>query len=116
MGGKNAIVIDDDADLDEAIDGVLRSAFGFAGQKCSACSRLIVVERVADAVIERLVEAAASYRIGPATDPGTRIGPVIDADSQARLLSRIRNPGTGARALFVGHAPDGGHFVAPGHL
>ncbi len=69
MGGKNAIIIDDDADLDEAVAGVVKSAFGFQGQKCSACSRCVVLEGVYDAFLDRLVEATRSLTIGPAEDP-----------------------------------------------
>ena len=61
MGGKNAIIIDDDADLDEAVPHVLISAFGFQGQKCSACSRVIVLDAIYDQFIDRLVKAAKSY-------------------------------------------------------
>jgi RHH-type proline utilization regulon transcriptional repressor/proline dehydrogenase/delta 1-pyrroline-5-carboxylate dehydrogenase len=114
MGGKNAIVVDDDADLDEAVVGVLRSAFGFAGQKCSACSRALVVDAVYDAFVSRLVAAAAAFSVGPAHEPGTAIGPVVDADAQARLLGAIEAPG--ARKLFVGAAPSGGWFAPPAIL
>ncbi|MDG3008030.1 L-glutamate gamma-semialdehyde dehydrogenase [Paludisphaera mucosa] len=86
MGGKNAIIVDDDADLDEAVVGVLQSAFGYAGQKCSACSRVVVLEGVYDAFVARLAEAGKSLRVGPAADPDTFVGPVIDADAQKRIL------------------------------
>ena len=69
MGGKNAIIVDDDADLDEAVLGVLKSAVGFAGQKCSACSRVIPVGTATTSFIERLVKAAESVVQGPAHDP-----------------------------------------------
>jgi RHH-type proline utilization regulon transcriptional repressor/proline dehydrogenase/delta 1-pyrroline-5-carboxylate dehydrogenase len=114
MGGKNAIVIDDDADLDEAVIGVLRSAFGFAGQKCSACSRALVVDGAYDAFVSRLVAAADSFAVGPAHEPATAIGPVADADAQARLLAAMEAPG--ARRLLVGKAPSGGWFVPPAIL
>jgi RHH-type proline utilization regulon transcriptional repressor/proline dehydrogenase/delta 1-pyrroline-5-carboxylate dehydrogenase len=114
MGGKNAIVIDDDADLDEAVIGVLRSAFGFAGQKCSACSRALVVDGAYDAFVSRLVAAADSFAVGPAHEPATAIGPVADADAQARLLAAMEAPG--ARRLLVGRAPSGGWFVPPAIL
>ena len=78
LGGKNAIIIDDDADLDEAIRQVINSAFAFQGQKCSACSRVIVVEPIYEKFIERLVQAADSIAIGPAEDPAYFMGPVID--------------------------------------
>lgn len=78
MGGKNAVIIDSDADLDEAVVGVVYSAFGYQGQKCSACSRVIVLEANYDTFVERLIEAARSLKIGPAEDPENRVGPVID--------------------------------------
>ena len=79
MGGKNAIIIDDDADLDEAVPHVLYSAFGFQGQKCSACSRVIVLDAVYDRFVERLVKAARVYRVGPSEDPANTMGAVSDA-------------------------------------
>src|SRR5205814_6999179 len=85
MGGKNAIIIDDDADLDEAVVGVLQSAFGYAGQKCSACSRVVVLDGVHDAFVARLVDAARALPVGPAEDPDTAIGPVIDARARQRI-------------------------------
>ena len=86
MGGKNAIIIDDDADLDEAVVGVLTSAYGYAGQKCSACSRAIVLDAVYDTFLNRLVEAAKALPIGPAEDPDTAINAVIDAEARDRIL------------------------------
>src|SRR5205807_3645090 len=77
MGGKNAILVDDDADMDEAVHGVAASAFGYQGQKCSACSRVIVPAALHDAFLERLVEATRSLRVAPAEDPGSFVGPVI---------------------------------------
>ena len=95
MGGKNAIVVDDDADLDEAVVGVIHSAFGYAGQKCSACSRVIVLEGIYEAFLARLVEAARAVKVGPADDPETEVGPVIDADARAhhRLPANRRRRG-----------------------
>ncbi len=81
MGGKNAIIVDEDADLDEAVAGVVTSAFGYQGQKCSACSRAIVLAEVYDAFLPRLIEATKSLPLGPAEDPGSRIGPVIDQEA-----------------------------------
>src|SRR5262249_23432635 len=86
MVGKNAILVDEDADLDEAIGGVVDSAFGYAGQKCSAGSRVIVPAPLYDAFLKRLVEATRSLTIGPAEDPGSYVGPVIDEEAQGRLL------------------------------
>ncbi|MDC0261937.1 L-glutamate gamma-semialdehyde dehydrogenase, partial [Planctomycetaceae bacterium] len=90
MGGKNAIIIDDDADLDEAVQGVIHSAFGYAGQKCSACSRVIVLEKVYDQFVKRLVDAAKSLKVGPAEEPGVAYGPVIDKEALAKIQEYIK--------------------------
>jgi RHH-type proline utilization regulon transcriptional repressor/proline dehydrogenase/delta 1-pyrroline-5-carboxylate dehydrogenase len=90
MGGKNAIIIDDDADLDEAVLQVLYSAFGFQGQKCSACSRVIVLDAIYDRFVERLVKAASSIHIGPSEDPSNYMGPVADATLQKNVNDYIR--------------------------
>ncbi len=89
LGGKNAVIIDDDADLDEAVAGVVQSAFGYAGQKCSAASRIIVLNNVYDAFLERLSQAAKSLVIGPAWEPHTFVGPVIESDAQERIMRYI---------------------------
>ncbi len=78
MGGKNATIVDTDADFDEAVKGVVYAAFGYAGQKCSASSRCIVLDAVYDRFVPRLVEAARSIQVGPADEPGTFVPPVID--------------------------------------
>lgn len=78
MGGKNAVIVDSDADLDEAIKGVVYSAFGYAGQKCSAASRCLVLAPVYEHFVTRLVEAARSVQVGPADDCGTFVPPVVD--------------------------------------
>jgi RHH-type proline utilization regulon transcriptional repressor/proline dehydrogenase/delta 1-pyrroline-5-carboxylate dehydrogenase len=114
MGGKNAIIIDDDADLDEAVVGVLQSAFGYAGQKCSACSRVIVLEGVHDAFLARLVEAAKTLPVGPADDPDTVIGPLIDADARKRVQEYARLAASEGRIVLEGEVAglaDRGHFV-----
>ncbi|WP_419787526.1 proline dehydrogenase family protein [Pseudodesulfovibrio sp.] len=89
MGGKNAIIIDDDADLDEAVLGVLYSAFGFQGQKCSACSRVIVLDSIYDRFVGRLTEAAKSIKLGPAEDPANYMGPVADRAAQKNVLHYV---------------------------
>ena len=116
MGGKNAILIDADADLDEAVVGVIHSAFGYAGQKCSACSRVIVLAEIYDAFVARLVEAAKAVEVGPADDPQTMVGPVIDADARSRILDYHRIAATEGRVVFQGDAgslADQGYYVAP---
>ncbi|MFO0830037.1 MAG: proline dehydrogenase family protein [Phycisphaerales bacterium] len=86
MGGKNAVIIDASADLDEAVLGVRQSAFGFCGQKCSACSRAIVVDSAYDTFLERIVGATKALVVGDPLEPGTDIGPVID-DGAARKIA-----------------------------
>ncbi|MFQ6029875.1 MAG: aldehyde dehydrogenase family protein, partial [Dehalococcoidia bacterium] len=87
MGGKNAIIVFPDADLDETVLGILQSAFSHAGQKCSACSRVLVHRQIYRRLAQRLVAAARSLPIGPADDPGTIINPVIDSTARERILS-----------------------------
>lgn len=89
MGGKNAIIVDNDADLDEAVVGVMQSAFGYAGQKCSACSRVIVLADAYDEFLSRLTEATRSLKVGPTERPDSDIGPVIDEESATRILRYI---------------------------
>jgi RHH-type proline utilization regulon transcriptional repressor/proline dehydrogenase/delta 1-pyrroline-5-carboxylate dehydrogenase len=111
MGGKNALIIDNDADLDEALPAALYSAFGFAGQKCSALSRLIVLDDVYDHFVERFISAAATYPIGDPAQPGTVIGPVIDADAQKKILGLIEQGKKEAKLAWQGKAPTEGYFV-----
>src|ERR1700736_2489216 len=89
MGGKNAVIIDADADLDEAIVDTIYSAFGYQGQKCSACSRLIILEEIYPRAMERLLNAAASLRVGNPEEPGITVGPVIDGTAYKRILEYI---------------------------
>jgi RHH-type proline utilization regulon transcriptional repressor/proline dehydrogenase/delta 1-pyrroline-5-carboxylate dehydrogenase len=116
MGGKNAIIIDADADLDEAVQGVVKSAFGFQGQKCSACSRVIVLPSIYDSFLERLIAATRTLVVGPAEEPATDIGPVIDSQSQRKILDYIDIGRAEARevlAVNVDHLAAQGHFVGP---
>lgn len=114
MGGKNALVVDSGADLDEALPAIVHSAFGFAGQKCSALSRLIVVESVYERVIERLAGCAATLQVGSPELATTHIGPVIDRAAQQRLLAMTDEAQASARLLWRGEAPnDGGWYVPP---
>ncbi|PTY05790.1 L-glutamate gamma-semialdehyde dehydrogenase [Opitutaceae bacterium EW11] len=118
MGGKNAIVVDNDADLDEAIPAVLASAFGFSGQKCSALSRLIVLDGVYERFVGRLLAACDSCPIGDPAEPGTVIGPVIDADAKEKILRLIEQGKREARLAWQGTIPTelartGGYYVPP---
>ncbi len=85
MGGKNALIVDASADLDEAVLGARQSAFGFQGQKCSACSRAIVLESAHDDFVRRLLEATKALVVGDPADPATDIGPVIDAEAAGNI-------------------------------
>lgn len=113
MGGKNAIIVDADSDLDEAVQGVIHSAFGFQGQKCSACSRVIVHDLCYDDFKTRLVEATRSLVIGPADDPAHSVGPVIDAEAQRKIESYIELGKEEGKLLIQREAPAGGNFVGP---
>jgi len=127
MGGKNAIIIDRTADLDEAVPGVLYSAFGYQGQKCSACSRLIVLESVYDELMPKLIESARSLRVGPADSPGTDVGPVINERAYRSILEYIaaaRRQGARTLLSFDPEAHDGeqphsdadGYYIGPAIL
>lgn len=113
MGGKNGIVVDESADLDQAVAGVVHSAFGYSGQKCSACSRVIVVESVYNTFVTRLVEAARSLNIGPAEIPSTQVGPVIDANARDRIREYIEKGRAEAKVALEMPAPDNGYFIGP---
>jgi RHH-type proline utilization regulon transcriptional repressor/proline dehydrogenase/delta 1-pyrroline-5-carboxylate dehydrogenase len=113
MGGKNAMIIDTDADLDEAVDGVVYSAFGFSGQKCSACSRLIVLADVYDKFVNRLLEATRSITVAHAEDPKAYLGPVVDEEAYMRIQKTIADAKNQHELLYQGDAPAGGYFVPP---
>jgi RHH-type proline utilization regulon transcriptional repressor/proline dehydrogenase/delta 1-pyrroline-5-carboxylate dehydrogenase len=116
MGGKNAAIIDDDADLDDAIPAALHSAFGYQGQKCSALSRLILLPQNHDRALERLIEAARSLTVGLPEDPGTVLGPVIDQAAFDRIRQYIELGKREARLVFEGSVPaslSGGWFIPP---
>src|SRR5207244_10833638 len=110
----NAMIVDFDADLDETIVDSIYSAFGYQGQKCSALSRLIVLEENYDRVIERLLSAAASLRIGNPEEPGIVVGPVIDEAAYRRILDYIEIGKTEATLAYQAKAvPPHGYFVPP---
>jgi RHH-type proline utilization regulon transcriptional repressor/proline dehydrogenase/delta 1-pyrroline-5-carboxylate dehydrogenase len=116
MGGKNAVIVDSDADLDEAVKGVVDGAFGYQGQKCSAGSRAIVLEPVYDAFLARLIEATKSLTVAPAESPGCAVGPVIDADARSRIEKMIDNGKSEARLAYAGELgplKGEGYYVAP---
>ncbi|MCP4592780.1 MAG: aldehyde dehydrogenase family protein, partial [bacterium] len=116
MGGKNAIIVDDDCNMDDAVTGVLESAFASAGQKCTGCSRAIVVSAAYDDFCRRLVEAAKCIAVGPATEPGTFVGPII-APQAVELIEEYIKIGKqeGRLLLSVDPAdiPGDGLYVGP---
>jgi len=89
MGGKNAIIVDASADLDEAVLGVRQSAFGYCGQKCSACSRVVVVDSAYEQFLKRLVESTETLVIGDPMEPSTDFGPIIDPSAAAGIREYI---------------------------
>ena len=111
MGGKNAVIVDEDADLDEAVAGVMSSAFGFQGQKCSACSRVIVLEAVYQRFVDRLVEAARSVNIGPAEDPANFMGPVVDQTQRRKVLEYLELARQEGEILLEREVPLKGCYV-----
>jgi RHH-type proline utilization regulon transcriptional repressor/proline dehydrogenase/delta 1-pyrroline-5-carboxylate dehydrogenase len=113
MGGKNAIIVDESADLDQAVVGVVQSAFGYSGQKCSACSRVIVLEPIYDVFVQRLVEATKSLNIGEAELPSTQVGPVIDANARDRIREYIEKGKAEAQLALELPAPSQGYFIGP---
>ena len=114
MGGKNAVIVDSDADLDEATIDTVYSAFGYSGQKCSACSRLIVLEENYDRVVKRLIEATASLRVGNPEAPGITVGPVIDEKAYKRMQERIvEGMGNATLAYQAKNIPTEGYFIPP---
>lgn len=115
MGGKNTLIIDADADLDDAILGTLHSAFGYQGQKCSAASRVIVVGKMHNRFVERLCAAARSLTIGSPEHPGNFMGPVIDEDAYSNILQSIalgKNAGELIQFDDSGTL-GGGYFIKP---
>jgi RHH-type transcriptional regulator, proline utilization regulon repressor / proline dehydrogenase / delta 1-pyrroline-5-carboxylate dehydrogenase len=111
MGGKNAIILDEDFDHDAAVRDVLYSAFGYQGQKCSACSRLIVHDRAYDRFVPALVEAAKKLKIGPAEDPQNYMGPVIDQKAQRSIKQYIDLAAAEGTILYRSEVPGEGYYV-----
>jgi 1-pyrroline-5-carboxylate dehydrogenase len=112
MGGKDALIVDETADLDAAIADAVRSAFGFQGQKCSAMSRLILVDQVYDRVLDGVVEGAGSLVVGRAAE-NHPVGPVISAAQHRSIMDEIAKGREEAELLVGGEAIDGGYFIQP---
>jgi len=114
MGGKDPIVVDADADLDAAADGIVASAFGYQGQKCSACSRVIVVEEVHDELVSRIVERTKALKVGPSWDPDVNMGPVVNREQYDKVLEYVEIGKKEGKLLTGGRALDReGNFLEP---
>jgi RHH-type proline utilization regulon transcriptional repressor/proline dehydrogenase/delta 1-pyrroline-5-carboxylate dehydrogenase len=113
MGGKNGVIVDDDADLDEAIPQIIQAAFGFQGQKCSACSRIIVLAGIYDQFVSRFIQAVAALTIGPAENPAFSLGPVADAAQQRKILDYIEIGKGEGRPLYLGTVPSVSGYYVP---
>ena len=119
LGGKNGLIVLADADLDLAVDGIVWSAFGTTGQRCTACSRVIVQDTVADALVERLAERAARLRLGPGLEATTDVGPLINGPAVTKVAGYAELAGyDGQRLVTGGHRPADerlghGHYFTP---
>jgi len=114
MGGKDAIVVDETADLDAAAAAIVSSAFGYQGQKCSACSRAILVDEVYDQVVDRVVALTERLTVGPADNPENAMGPVIDQRALEKIMGYVAWGRDNARLLTGGRrVGDAGYFLAP---
>lgn len=114
MGGKDAIVVDSEADLDEAVQGIVTSAFGFQGQKCSACSRAIILEDVYDEMLEKIVEKTEKLKIGPARESEVDVTAVIDEEAYNKILNYIKIGKEEGRLLTGGETLGReGYFIKP---
>jgi 1-pyrroline-5-carboxylate dehydrogenase len=114
MGGKDAIIVDRETDLDDAVTGVLQSAFGYQGQKCSACSRAIVDAKIYDEFLDRLKAKTAAIRVGPTDDPANYMGPVINEGAKKSILEYIEVGKNEGRLVAGGDVVEGeGYFIRP---
>lgn len=113
MGGKNAVIVDESADLEKAVEGTLLSAFGYQGQKCSACSRVLVLPAVYNEFRNRLVAATEKIRLGDPKDPENFMGPVIDDEAEAKIRRYEEIGRAEAVLLYQGKALKGDRYVPP---
>ena len=113
MGGKDAMIIDADADIDAAVEGTAQAAFGFQGQKCSACSRVIVDERIYDKFVEQLKARVEKIQVGDVTE-NAAMGAVINEGSMKTILEYIEQGKKDGRLITGGErAPGEGYFIKP---
>ena len=116
MGGKNCVIVDSDADLDDAVPAIVQSAFAYAGQKCSAASRVLVHEAIADALLERLGGAAGVLAVGPADAWGTDVPPVIEREAQERVERYAALATAQGQLVAEAPPPQGGGWYAPARV
>src|SRR6266487_1616763 len=113
MGGKDAVVVDETADLDAAAEGIVSSAFGFQGQKCSAGSRAIIVEKVYDQVLQKVIEKTKQLTMGDVTKPETNMGPVVDENAMKKITDYIEVGKKEGRLVAGGTHHGPGYFIEP---
>ena len=114
MGGKDAMVVDEEADIDAAVEGTAQAAFGYQGQKCSACSRVIVSEKIYDTFVQKLVERTKKITVGPSDDPGNYMGPVISQSAMKTILDYIEVGKREGKLVTGGKRAAGdGYFIEP---
>lgn len=114
MGGKDSIIVDEEGDVDAAVEGVAQSAFGYQGQKCSACSRAIVSEKIYDSFVQKLVERTKKIAVGPSEDPSNYMGPVVSKSAMKGILDYIEVGKKEGKVVHGGgRAAGDGYFVQP---
>jgi 1-pyrroline-5-carboxylate dehydrogenase len=114
MGGKDSIIVDEEADVEAAVEGVVQSAFGYQGQKCSACSRAIVSQKIYDNFVQKLVERTKKISVGPSEDPNNYMGPVVSKSAMNTILGYIDVGKKEGKLVHGGdRAPGDGYFVQP---
>jgi 1-pyrroline-5-carboxylate dehydrogenase len=113
MGGKDAVVVDETADLDAAAEGIVASAFGFQGQKCSAGSRAIIVDKVYDQVLQKVIERTKQLTVGDVTKPETYMGPVVDENALKKITDYIEIGKHEGRLAAGGNHQGPGYFIEP---
>ncbi len=114
MGGKDGIVVDEEADVDAAVEGTVQAAFGYQGQKCSACSRAIVSEKIYDTFVQKLVERTKKITVGPSDDPNNYMGPVVSQSAMKTILDYIEIGKKEGKLLTGGKRAAGdGYFIEP---
>ena len=113
LGGKNATLVDETADLERAAEAIVTSAFGYQGQKCSACSRAIVVDAVHDELVSRIVERVRRLRLGDPAERGTDLGPLVDDSAFRKVVEYVDIGRAESTLVFGGGTREGGYYVEP---